>query len=60
VTSAFQGSLLDADREFGLGELDQLTRTTLAHGAWVDVLPGWIRGADALFERLAEAVPWRG
>jgi alkylated DNA repair dioxygenase AlkB len=60
VTRAFQGSLLDADREFGLGELDQLTRTTLAHGAWVDVLPGWIRGADALFERLAEAVPWRG
>jgi alkylated DNA repair dioxygenase AlkB len=34
-------------------------RTALAHGAWVDVRPGWIVGADALFERLASAVPWR-
>jgi alkylated DNA repair dioxygenase AlkB len=25
----------------------------------VDFRPGWIAGADALFERLAEAVPWR-
>jgi alkylated DNA repair dioxygenase AlkB len=26
----------------------------------VDVLPGWLTGADALFERLVRAVPWRG
>jgi len=31
----------------------------LAHGAWLDVRPGWITGADALFERAASAVPWR-
>jgi len=59
MTAAFQASLLEAEDEFGLGELDSLVRTTLAHGAWLDVLPGWIRGADALFERLAETVPWR-
>ncbi|WP_216900733.1 alpha-ketoglutarate-dependent dioxygenase AlkB, partial [Nocardia alni] len=27
--------------------------------AWVDVLPGWLRGADALFDRLVAGVPWR-
>jgi alkylated DNA repair dioxygenase AlkB len=59
VTGAFQASLLDAGHEPGLGELDLLARTVLAHGAWLDVLPGWVRGADALFERLAAVVPWR-
>ena len=28
-------------------------------GAWVDLRPGWIAGADALFERLVATVPWR-
>ncbi|MFJ9520005.1 alpha-ketoglutarate-dependent dioxygenase AlkB [Kitasatospora sp. NPDC101801] len=54
----FQGSLLSADRP-ELGPLDGLRRSTLGHGAWVDVLPGWVRGADALFERLADEVDWR-
>ncbi len=58
--AAFQGSLLDVGAEFGLGDLGGLTRARLSHGAWVDVLPGWLRGADALFERLAETVPWCG
>lgn len=40
------------------GPLDGLTRTALAHGAWVDHLPGWLRGSDALFDRLVESVPW--
>ncbi len=34
-------------------------RTTLDHGAWIDVLPGWMAGADALFDRLVDVVPWR-
>jgi alkylated DNA repair dioxygenase AlkB len=60
MTGAFQGSLLDVGQPFQLDALDQATRTTLAHGAWLDVLPGWIRGADALFEGLLARVPWRG
>ena len=28
-------------------------------GAWLDLRPGWVIGADALFERLLETVPWR-
>jgi alkylated DNA repair dioxygenase AlkB len=60
MTSTFQASLFDADQEFGLGSLDaQDRRTELAHGAWLDVVPGWLRGADALFERLARSVPWQ-
>ncbi len=59
VQNAFQGSLLDIAEETGLGQLGgSVRRTRLSHGAWIDVRPGWITGADALFERVAEAVPW--
>jgi alkylated DNA repair dioxygenase AlkB len=55
-----QGSLLDLGDEAGPGPLgSSVQRTVLAHGAWIDVRPGWIAGADALFARLAESVPWR-
>ena len=37
-----------------------LRRTELAEGAWVDVVPGWVRGADALFAGVLERTPWRG
>ncbi|MFD7627907.1 alpha-ketoglutarate-dependent dioxygenase AlkB [Streptomyces sp. NPDC059851] len=56
---AFQGSLFDQGGEIGLGPLRGLERTPLGAGAWVDHLPGWLSGADALFERLATSVPWR-
>ncbi|MEV6677246.1 alpha-ketoglutarate-dependent dioxygenase AlkB [Streptomyces erythrochromogenes] len=56
---ALQGSLFDQGDEIGLGPLGGLHRTELGAGAWVDHLPGWLRGADALFERLAADVPWR-
>ena len=60
MTAAFQGSLLDLSDEIRLRELGpSVRRTTLAHGAWLDLLPGWVLGADALFERLVDAVPWR-
>jgi alkylated DNA repair dioxygenase AlkB len=59
MTSAFQASLFGAESEAGLAALDGSARITLAHGAWLDVVPGWLRGADAIFERLAAVVPWR-
>jgi alkylated DNA repair dioxygenase AlkB len=57
---AFQPSLLDLDEHDPA--LDQLApeRTVLGSGAWVDVQRRWVRGADALFERLRDTVPWRG
>jgi alkylated DNA repair dioxygenase AlkB len=57
MTLALQGSLLDCGDEIGPGPL-AARRTPLDHGAWIDVQRGWMTGADALFERLAHAVPW--
>jgi alkylated DNA repair dioxygenase AlkB len=59
MTAVFQASLLDVGQEFGLGDLGGLKRTELSRGAWVEVLPGWVSGADALFEQLVDTVPWR-
>ncbi|HET9141097.1 alpha-ketoglutarate-dependent dioxygenase AlkB [Actinophytocola sp.] len=52
-----QGSLFD-DGPTSLGPLDALRRTPLSDGAWIDVLPGWLAGSEALFHRLSQAVPW--
>jgi len=61
MTEALQGSLLDLFGEPGLGELgSSVQRTTLSRGAWIDVRPGWLGGADELFEQLRDVVPWRG
>jgi alkylated DNA repair dioxygenase AlkB len=59
MSAELQASLFDQADTVGLGALDPIRRTTLAHGAWIDVLPGWLTGADALFDRLAAHVPWR-
>ncbi|MER7759781.1 alpha-ketoglutarate-dependent dioxygenase AlkB [Streptomyces sp. NPDC097619] len=54
-----QSSLFDQADEARLGPLTGIRRTDLGSGAWYDLLPGWLDGSDALFERLASAVPWR-
>ncbi|MFI1754027.1 alpha-ketoglutarate-dependent dioxygenase AlkB [Streptomyces sp. NPDC020571] len=59
MTTHLQGSLFDQTDEVRLGPLDGLRRTHLGAGAWIDLLPGWLSGADALFERLSAEVPWR-
>ncbi|MFD7261930.1 alpha-ketoglutarate-dependent dioxygenase AlkB [Streptomyces sp. NPDC059874] len=58
AVQGLQGSLFDQGDDILLGSLDGLRRTGLGAGAWVDHLPGWLSGADALFERLAADVPW--
>lgn len=35
-------------------------RYGLSDGAWVDLVPGWLSGADALFDRLLANTPWQG
>ncbi|WP_381789825.1 alpha-ketoglutarate-dependent dioxygenase AlkB [Streptomyces niveus] len=54
-----QGSLFDQTDEIRLGPLTGVRRTVLGDGAWIDLLPGWLYGADALHEELASGVPWR-
>ena len=59
--SVTQGSLFDLTDDIGLGPLDQMVRREeLGRGAWIDVLPGWLSGSDALFEELVDTVPWHG
>ncbi|MER8185735.1 alpha-ketoglutarate-dependent dioxygenase AlkB [Kitasatospora sp. NPDC094015] len=54
-----QASLFDSGEQLGLRGLGGVRRRELGRGAWIDVLPGWLTGADALFEELAQRVPWQ-
>ena len=59
MAAPFQASLLDVSDEVDIGPLDRVERTVLGDGAWLDVLPGWFTGADALFDTLSDGVPWQ-
>ena len=55
---AWQQSLLGAaepsvDRTFAAA-----SRVTLDAESWIDVVPGWLSGADAVFAALADGAPW--
>lgn len=56
---AAQGSLLDLATE---PEFDPafatISRTDLGRGAWLDLVPGWLTGADTLLDRILAAAPW--
>jgi alkylated DNA repair dioxygenase AlkB len=55
----FQASLLDCAPSVEVGTLGaSVERRHLTDGAWIDLRPRWISGADTLFERLHERVPW--
>ncbi|MEU8262534.1 alpha-ketoglutarate-dependent dioxygenase AlkB [Micromonospora sp. NPDC048999] len=58
---AYQPSMLDfAAQGPALGPLaGRLRRHQLSHGAWVDHLPGWVRGSDPVLDVLLRDVPWR-
>ncbi|GHF14494.1 alkylated DNA repair protein [Amycolatopsis deserti] len=58
MTAGLQGSLFGQAEECSLGSLTATRRTELGDGAWIDLRPGWLTGADLLFERLAADVPW--
>ncbi|WP_375424309.1 alpha-ketoglutarate-dependent dioxygenase AlkB [uncultured Friedmanniella sp.] len=63
MSSVVQTSLFDLGDESGVTGLGPLggmvTRQVLGRGAWVDLLPGWLSGADALFDDLLTGVPWQ-
>lgn len=60
MTGGWQGSLLDQVDEVGLLALPAaVRRTRLSAGAWIDVRPGWLTGADTVFARLRDAVDWQ-
>ena len=58
--TAFQASLLDDAPDVAVEPLATgLSRHPLTDGAWVDVRPRWVRGADTLFATLRDGVDWR-
>jgi len=55
-----QGSLLASGVQPALRALDgSMTRRELGSGAWLDVRPHWLAGADRVFEDLAATVAWQ-
>ncbi|MEU5724569.1 alpha-ketoglutarate-dependent dioxygenase AlkB [Micromonospora sp. NPDC047738] len=58
---AYQPSMLDfAEQGPTLGPLaGGPRRHELSRGAWVDHLPGWVRGSDGVLDTLLRDVPWR-
>jgi alkylated DNA repair dioxygenase AlkB len=61
MTLGWQSSLLDLGSEPEAGPLGaSVERTELSRGAWIDLRRGWVTGADVLFDRLSQVVPWRG
>ncbi len=56
-----QGTLFATDTALGpLAELaGSVERVPLSRGAWVDLRPGWVLEADAVFTAMLADVPWR-
>jgi len=58
--AALQGSLFVTGAQAGPRPLGvEVERTALADGAWVDLRRSWVEGADDLFVRLMDSVPWQ-
>ena len=55
----WQPSLLAVDEPAFDPALTGAKRRFLGRGAWVDVVPGFATGADALFDRVLESAPWK-
>ncbi|HZJ53425.1 MAG TPA: alpha-ketoglutarate-dependent dioxygenase AlkB [Myxococcaceae bacterium] len=51
--SLFDHAPLAFDRTFSRLERIQLDET-----AWIDVVPAWVSGSDALFQTLLDTLPW--
>jgi alkylated DNA repair dioxygenase AlkB len=59
-SATWQPTLLDLGEATAFDpSFDGARRRFLGQGAWVDVVPGWVRGADALFEDVLAAGDWK-
>src|SRR5215211_4165238 len=58
MSLAHQPSMWDLAEEPVLGPL-VVTRHHPGRGAWVDHLPGWVSGSDAVLEVLLGDIGWR-
>ncbi|HET9873525.1 MAG TPA: alpha-ketoglutarate-dependent dioxygenase AlkB [Propionibacteriaceae bacterium] len=59
MSALMQGSLFGLESTIALSPLaGSVQRRPLSRGAWIDLLPGWVSGSDALFDEVVDAVPW--
>lgn len=58
MTIDFQGSLFTSSAVEVPPLTGRVQRVRLDDGAWVDVARGWISGADEVFPRLVDDIPW--
>ena len=58
MSSAFQPGLFGVEETSFDSSFAELRRIDLDERSWIDVLPGWVRGADALFERILASRDW--
>lgn len=62
---AYQPSMFDSDPDAAGSAValeplaGRIRRRNLSRGAWVDYLPGWVRGSDAVLDTLLHKVAWR-
>jgi alkylated DNA repair dioxygenase AlkB len=55
-----QPSLFGSSGDLGIADLGiAVERRRLSDGAWIDLRPGFVTGADELFDALAGTVAWR-
>ena len=59
MATELQATLFDQADTPTVGDLSAMRRTQLGAGAWVDVRPGWLAGADEVYAALLDQVPWR-
>ena len=56
----WQPSLLEWTEDPGIdGSFSKVTRIELDERSWLDYAPGWVSGADELFQELVETADWR-
>ncbi len=55
----WQGGLFDGGRPDLDPAFAGMTRVMLDTDSWYDYLPGWLRGADTVFDELVERLVWR-
>ena len=54
-----QGSLFGCLAPEFDATFEAVERTHLDESSWIDFAPGWLRGADAVFDELHHSLPWR-
>jgi alkylated DNA repair dioxygenase AlkB len=58
LPSTFQASLFGGGAPVADPRFRTSTRSWLDDESWVDIVPGWLAGAESLFDHLAVSLPW--